>query len=259
MIGLSLIDARRALTSVTAFVPTDPEGWVWLIPGSDGLVVTGSSDGQALAAARCASADCTDATPLALTRSDVAKMLAVFPLPKDADARAEAWLDISIKGSEITITDSGGLIEGHSLNLPAAASGAPQHSSKPPHVATFAALAQAPRWPQPDGEHRQLSDRPLGHLSKAIKAHGEPAYLELRGRDTPVLVATVGQHFVAVIAISPPPTDIGTDGEEHERDKPAKWRQAWVARLADLAPAPDPGAPEPARTRWEILAGGEQP
>lgn len=258
MIGLSLIDARRAFASVSPFVPTDPEGWLWLIPGDDGLVVTGTSDGQALTAAICPSAETNRAEPLALTRSDVAKLLAVFPLPKDADARAEAWLDITLDGSEVTVTDAGGLIEGHSLKLPAAATGAPHVSSKPPHVATFAALAKAPRWPHPEDEHRQLSERPLGHLSKAIRAQGEPAYLELRGKDKPVLVATVGRHFLAAIALSPPPTDIGTDGQEHQRDKPAAWRKAWVGRLADLAPAPEEDSVLP-RSRWEVIADGEQP
>lgn len=224
MMQVPLLELRQAMQTALAFTPRgEAAGWVWLIPaGEQGMVVTGSDHGFAAVGAWCPGAVVLgDAAPVALSRQDAERVLAVFHLPKDKESWPSCAVELTDRGEEVTFTLMA------SGAVPDMASAAQR-----PAIAALQAVLAGERWQQHTAQHYALSPGRFPQIATACKAYQAEAYLELRRvgatSKRPYLLATIGQWCTALISLLDPDSDGGDSTD------PAAWQKDWRALVGDL-------------------------
>jgi hypothetical protein len=148
-----------------------------------------------------------------LSPTDVKEILTLFK--SKGEDEGDDTLTLKVTEQHTRITDSSGLFEGKSLQLP-------RYPDETNFVNVRALLATSLLKP-PHGTPRLVADgAKVSLFNAAAKAYGHPLVIEPTGENT-VLVISCGESFLGLLM--PMRQDEETDARQ------AAWREAWMRRL----------------------------
>lgn len=219
-------DFRQALTSVRGHASTDPEVptmyRIRLVIDEENVTVLATdryTAGLAIASVWESTANDDWPCTVDLAPADVGNILRIFTAGKEKDDVPDYQLRLDIGESRLTVTDSSGLIDGHSFTVPRLPTDGTILCGIPKVIATL--NDGAPKVL----EEMSVAGETMARFKAAATAYGEGLDIECR-EGSPALLIRCGESFLGLLA----PRYVDDGDRAQRRD----WADGWSRRLPAL-------------------------